>query len=65
MAWFLLAVSMPIKIDAQNNPIPPLAIFAASCAILWLLTSQARKRDVRRARGRDLTAWRSRQPPRY
>ncbi len=68
MFWYLEATSMPIHIDAQKNPIPPVLIFIAACLVLWFVTGLARRRDERRARVRDLSQWtngRSRRPPRY
>lgn len=58
---------MPIGIDVQRNPVPALLLFAAATVLLWFLVAQARRRDARRSnRGdRDLSGWRSRQPPRY
>jgi len=66
MTWYLGAASMPVGIDAQKNPVPALLLFALVCFLLWFLVVQARRRDTRRAnRDRDLSGWRSRQPPRY
>jgi hypothetical protein len=65
MLWYLVAVTLPVRIDAQKDPIGPILAFAFACVVLWFLVSQARRRDARRARGRDLSGWRSRQPPRY
>jgi len=68
MLWYLEALSMPIHIDAQKNPVPAVLIFVAACILLWFLTGLARHRDERRARVRDLsqhTDGRSRRPPRY
>ena len=62
---YLLAVSLPVKIDAQKNPLPALLLFAVACALLWLAVSQARRRDERRAgRGRRQDSW-SHRPRRY
>ena len=67
MSWYLGVSSLPVGIDAQKNPVPALLLFALVCFVLWFLVVQARRRDARRAnRGdRDLSGWRSRQPPRY
>jgi hypothetical protein len=63
--WYLLAVSLPVKIDAQKNPVPALLLFAVACMLLWFGIAQARRRDARRAgRGRRSDTW-SRRPPRY
>ena len=57
---------MPIGFDAQQDPVPALLLFALVCLVLWFLVAQARRRDARKAnRDRDLSGWRSRQPPRY
>jgi hypothetical protein len=63
--WYLLAVSLPVKIDAQKDPVPALLLFAAACLLLWFAVAQARRRDARRAgRRRRSDTW-SRRPPRY
>jgi hypothetical protein len=67
MSWYLGAASLPIGFDAQQNPVPALFLFAVVCLLLWFLVVQARRRDERKAKrgDRDLSGWRSRQPPRY
>ncbi|HTK17263.1 MAG TPA: hypothetical protein VL769_12775 [Acidimicrobiia bacterium] len=65
LSAYLLALSLPVKIDAQKNPVPALLLFAVAAALLWFLIAQARRRDARRAgRGRQSDPW-SRRPPRY
>ena len=62
--WYLLAVSLPVKIDAQKDPLPALLLFAVACALLWFAVTQARRRDARRTgRGRRSDPG-SRRPPR-
>jgi hypothetical protein len=62
---YLLALALPVKIDAQKNPVPALMLFAVVVALLWFLVLQARRRDARRAgHGRRSDTW-SRRPPRY
>jgi len=67
MAWYVGTVSRPVGFDAQRNPVPAILLFALVCFVLWFLVVQARRRDDRRAKrgDRDLSGWRSRQPPRY
>jgi hypothetical protein len=61
----LLALSLPINIDAQKNPLPAILLFLLAAALLWFLVAQARRRDARRAgRGQGSDTW-SRRPPRY
>ena len=62
--WYLEAVSLPVKIDAQKDPIPALLLFALACLVLWFLVVQARRRDARRTRGKRTDSW-SRRPPRH
>ena len=65
MHLYLLALSLPVKIDAQANPVPALLLFAVAALLLWFAVSQARRRDARRAgQGRRSDTW-SRRPPRY
>jgi hypothetical protein len=65
LSAYLLAVSLPVKIDAQKDPVPAILLFAVAAALLWFLITQARRRDARRAgRGRRSDTW-SRRPPRY
>jgi len=67
MVWTLEALSMPIHIDAQKQPIAALCMFTALCLLVWFFVGIARRRDERRARVRDLSQWShraSRQPPR-
>ena len=65
MHVYLLALSFPVKIDAQKDPVPALLLFAVAALLLWFLIAQARRRDARRAgRGRRSDTW-SRRPPRY
>jgi hypothetical protein len=63
--WYLLAVSLPVKIDAQKNPTPALFLFAVACVLLWFAVSQARRRDARRSGLRRRSGSWSRRPPRY
>jgi hypothetical protein len=66
MPWYLRALSSPLAVDVQRNPLPAIFLAAVVCVLLWFLVSLARRRDERRAgRKRDLSGWRSRQPPRY
>jgi hypothetical protein len=61
----LLALSLPVKLDAQKNPVPVLALFGLVVALWWFALAAARRRDARRAgRGRGSETW-SRRPPRY
>ena len=61
----LLALSLPVNIDAQKNPLPALFLFLVAAGLLWFLVVQARRRDARRTgHGRNGTSW-SRRPPRY
>jgi hypothetical protein len=62
---YLLAVSLPVKIDAQKDPLPSLLLFAVACALLWFAVSQARRRDARRAGRSRRSDPGSRRPPRY
>lgn len=63
--WYLVAVSLPVKIDAQTNPLPAILLFLVACALLWFFVSQARRRDARRSgRGPGSDTF-SRRPPRY
>ena len=65
MHVYLLALSFPVKIDAQKDPVPALLLFAVAALLLWFLIAQTRRRDARRAgRGRRSDSW-SRRPPRY
>jgi len=65
MHVYLLALSLPVNIDAQKDPLPALALFAVAVVLLWFLIVQARRRDARRAgSGRRSDTW-SRRPPRY
>jgi len=65
MSVYLLAVQLPVKIDAQKNPVPALLLFALAAVLLWFLVAQARRREERKARqGRQRDTW-SRRPPRY
>jgi hypothetical protein len=62
---YLLALSLPVKIDAQKNPLPAVFLFLLAAGLLWFLVVQARRRDARKAgRGRAGDSW-SRRPPRY
>jgi hypothetical protein len=61
--WYLVAVSLPIKIDAQKNPTPAIFLFLVVCGLLWFAMAQARRRDARRS-SRRTDDW-SRRPPRY
>ena len=61
----LLALSLPITIHAEENPVPALFLAAIIAVLLWFGVVQARRRDERRARqGRGSDTW-SRRPPRY
>ena len=65
LSAYLLALSLPVKIDAQKNPVPAMLLFAVVVGLLWFLVMQARRRDARRAgQGRRSDTW-SRRPPRY
>jgi hypothetical protein len=64
MPWYLLALSMPIKIDVQRDPAPAIVLVLALGGVLWLLVSFARHRDERRHARGDLSGWRSRERPR-
>ncbi len=65
MHAYLLALSAPVNIDAQKNPMPALFLFAIAAGLLWFAVAQARRRDARRAgQGRRSDSW-SRRPPRY
>jgi hypothetical protein len=65
MHLHLLALSLPVKIDAQKDPVPALLLFAVAALLLWFLITLARRRDARRAgQGRRSDTW-SRRPPRY
>ena len=64
MPWNLVALSFPIHIDVQRDPLPGILIFVVLCAILVLLVSFARARDERRHKRGDLSGWRSRERPR-
>jgi len=64
MLWYLAASSL-LHIDAQKDPLPAIFLVAVVCAVLYLLVGSARRREARRkSRGRDLSGWRSRLPPR-
>jgi hypothetical protein len=66
MLWYLEALSLPIRLNAQQNPVPPLIAAGVIFTLLWFLVAQARRRDARRtARGRDASGWRSRQSRRF
>jgi hypothetical protein len=65
LSAYLLALALPVKIDAQKNPVPAMLLFAVAAALLWFAIMQARRRDARRAgQGRRSDTW-SRRPPRY
>ena len=65
LSAYLLALALPVKIDAQKHPVPAILLFAVAAAVLWFAITQARRRDARRAgRGRRSDTW-SRRPPRY
>jgi hypothetical protein len=64
MPWNLVALSMPIHVDAQRNPAPAILLFLVLCGVLALLVSFARARDERRQKRGDLSGWRSRERPR-
>jgi hypothetical protein len=63
MLWFYVAVSV-FHFNVQRDPKPAIILTVIIALILWLLVGLARRREVRRARNRDLSGWRSRQPPR-
>ena len=67
MFWYLEALATPIHIDAQKSPLSAIAVFVIFCLLLWFAVGRAKRRDERRARGRDLTEWSSGRPrrPRY
>lgn len=65
MLSFLLALNLPVNIDAQKDPLPVLLLFAVAVVLLWFAVTAARRRDARRAaQGRRSDSW-SRRPPRY
>ena len=65
MHVYLVALSLPVKIDAQKDPVPALLLFAVAAGLLWFAVTLARRRDARRAgRGHRSDTW-SRRPPRY
>jgi hypothetical protein len=65
LSAYFLALSLPVKIDAQKNPVPAILLFAVAAAVLWFAITLARHRDARRAgQGRRSDTW-SRRPPRY
>jgi hypothetical protein len=63
MLWLYVAVTF-VHIDVQRDPKPAIFLAVVISLILWFLVTLARRREVRRARNRDLSGWRSRQPPR-
>jgi hypothetical protein len=64
MTWYLAASSL-LHIDAQKDPLPAIVVVAVICVLLYFLIGAARRREARRtSRGRDLSGWRSRMPPR-
>ena len=65
MHLHLLALSLPVDIDAQKDPVPALLLFALAAGLLWFLVTLARRRDARRSGPvRRSDTW-SRRPPRY
>jgi hypothetical protein len=65
LSAYLVALSLPVKIDAQKDPVPAILLFVVAAVLLWFLITQARRRDARRAgHGRRSDTW-SRRPPRY
>lgn len=63
--WYLLAVSLPVKIDAQKHPMSAVLLFLVASGLLWFLISQARRREARRdGNAKRSDTW-SRRPPRY
>jgi hypothetical protein len=63
LSAYLLALSLPVKIDAQKDPVPAILLFLVAAGLLWFLITLARRRDARRT-GRRSDTW-SRRPPRY
>jgi uncharacterized integral membrane protein len=63
MLWYYVAVTV-FHIDVQQDPKPAILLAIVVALLLWVLVGLARRREVRRARNRDLSGWRSRQPPR-
>jgi uncharacterized integral membrane protein len=60
-----LAAASLLHIDAQKNPLPAIFVAAVIGVLLYFLVGAARRREARRtSRGRDLSGWRSRLPPR-
>jgi len=60
MSWYLEALSMPVKIDAQHHPLTAIVTFVAVCIVLRFAISAARRRDQRRmTRPRNDADWRS------
>jgi hypothetical protein len=65
LSAYLLALALPVKIDAQKHPVPAILLFAVAAGLLWFAIAQARRRDARRTgQGRRSDTW-SRRPPRY
>jgi hypothetical protein len=66
MHLYLLALSLPVDIDAQKDPLPALMLFALAAGLLWFFITLARRRDARKAsgQGRRDDTW-GRRPPRY
>ena len=64
MPWYLMALSMPVKIDVQRDPAPAILLVLALGGVLWLLVTFARHHDERRKARGDLSGWRSRERPR-
>jgi hypothetical protein len=65
LSAYLLALSLPVNIDAQKHPLSALLLFAIAAGLLWFAVAQTRRRDARRAgRSRRSDTW-SRRPPRY
>jgi hypothetical protein len=48
----LVAVNLPIKIDAQADPVPALLLAALVCLALWAMVSAMNRRDSRPPRPR-------------
>jgi hypothetical protein len=63
MPWYFVALTV-FHIDVQRDPKPAILLAIVVALLLWVLVGLARRREVRRARNRDLSGWRSRQPPR-
>jgi hypothetical protein len=46
----MLALGMPIKLDAQASPLGALLVAAGVCLALWLIVLAMNRRDIGRRR---------------